>query len=117
MIVQVKGVRTSSRLVDSPAMIVGHQSAAERRLHQMQMQMVAGHKDAAGLGINFDAMGPVGTLEINPAHPILKCGTSRISQSVTLDSGMLYAVSSSSKFCSRSMFVYVIHSLHLFLFC
>jgi len=69
---KVKGVRTSSRLVDSPAMIVGHQSAAERRLHQMQMQMVAGHKDAAGLGINFDAMGPVGTLEINPAHPILK---------------------------------------------
>jgi hypothetical protein len=45
---------------------------AVRKLHQVQMQMAAGHKDAAAMGLNLDDMGPIGTLEINPNHPILR---------------------------------------------
>jgi TNF receptor-associated protein 1 len=69
---KVKGVRASTRLTDSPAMLVGHQSAAVRKLQQVQLQMAAGHKDATAMGMSLDDMGPIGTLEINPSHPIMR---------------------------------------------
>jgi len=55
----VKEVRLSSRLVDSPAIVVGHESAAMRRM----MTMVE-----AGRAPEL----PPQTLEINPAHPIIR---------------------------------------------
>lgn len=64
-------VRVSTRLVGSPAIVVGHTSASMRRMTMLQMQMGAGHKDLKGLGMDMDS-GVVGDLEINPNHAIIK---------------------------------------------
>ena len=54
----IKEVKISSRLTDSPAIVVGHESASMRRM----MTMVESGK-APPL--------PPQTLEINPTHPII----------------------------------------------
>ncbi|KAK3270402.1 hypothetical protein CYMTET_21200, partial [Cymbomonas tetramitiformis] len=68
---RVGAVRVSTRLVGSPAIVVGHTSASMRRMTMLQMQMGAGHKDLKGLGMDMDS-GVVGDLEINPNHAIIK---------------------------------------------
>jgi len=55
----VKEVRVSSRLVDSPAIVVGHESAAMRKMMQMA---------EAGKVPEL----PPQTLEINATHPIIR---------------------------------------------
>ena len=55
----IKEVKLSSRLTDSPAIVVGHESASMRRMMQM---VESGHAPTL----------PPQTLEINGSHPIIR---------------------------------------------
>lgn len=63
---KVKAVKVTKRLVGSPAVITGHESASLRRMNQFVQH--AG--DAAG-GMD-DIYGRTQVLEINPNHPIIR---------------------------------------------
>ena len=62
---KVKAVKVTKRLVGSPAVITGHESASLRRMNQFVQH--AG--DAAGMD---DIYGRTQVLEINPNHPIIR---------------------------------------------
>ena len=65
---RVTGVKTTSRLYDSPAIVTDHESASLRRM--MQMVDAAGGGGAGGKG------GPKfkgqQALEVNPAHAVIR---------------------------------------------
>jgi HSP90 family molecular chaperone len=60
---KVSSVKTTSRLADSPAILVNHESAAMRRMMRMVEQ-----------SNNGEAMPSLGTqqLAVNPGHPIIQ---------------------------------------------
>ena len=71
---KVRDVKTTERLSDSPAIVTDHQSASLRRMLNMT--------DVSGAG-RFNDLPPQ-TLEINPAHPIIR-GLHLASKSETND--------------------------------
>ena len=64
---QLKEVKVSSRLRDTPAVIVDHESASLRRMMQMMNQAA---RDSESPGMAEHAL-PKQTMEVNPSHPII----------------------------------------------
>lgn len=66
---RVGNVKASTKLVDSPALLVGHEPEAVRRWKTVALQ-TAGEADAAKLAemLNSD---PEATLEVNARHPLM----------------------------------------------
>ena len=61
---RVREVKTTSRLVDSPAIVTDHESAALRRMMQMVDTSTGGTSGAAQL--------PMQSLEVNARHPLIR---------------------------------------------